>query len=752
MKISLCAITGNIGGEMMNRFLDNFEKVADEIIIVRAVGNQDPDDSLKTAHERGCVCQEYRNAKGNDWPHVDNFANARNMAWEMATGDWVMWADTDDIITDEAARALRATVEQSGDKFDMLITPYVVPDVGIRNPRERVVRRGIARWVQPVHECLEPIESENKWRTATCAEAEIVHNPGPRPAQARNGRNLRILLATPESEMTTSLRYHLFAEHFANGNMIEGAKAAEAFLQLPDAGPVERFECALSMSMISENANDKAAWLQLCVSECPDRREPYVLLSNIMQNAGDTKRAAAYLRCAESQPMPEIQPWNIRRKMWGWQFINEKARVARAEGRFAHADAIELNHFILNDGKISLLHATRGRPQQALEMRNLWLERAENPDAIEHIFGCDPDDETGPMLAGFRHIVQDEGGGPCGAWNMAASIATGEVLIQLSDDMIPPMGWDRLILEKLGDTSQPAVLRVSDGHRGDGLIVLAIATKAFVRQQGYLFHPAFFSMYSDNWLTECAQKTGVIVEAPEIVFEHRHPIFTGEDWHPTTAASNAPERYAEGLKVLDQLRTASDNRTGPDKVVIMAHEASLGYAINTIRPGWMRIGEVSIDTPSNEENAHSGAGVNSRFIRILREALADESWQNLWVAEYDTVCLSSRRETPPLRGMLTVRWKLIASGKIIAALSPWCMDRACVMAMIEAADKVPTGDGDEALLDRWICRVAKAAGVIIAPLENAHSHPPEDLPQAIADGCKFLHPIKNDEQYNALLK
>ena len=37
-KLSLCVITGN-AENYINRFLDHFEKIADEIIVVRACGN-----------------------------------------------------------------------------------------------------------------------------------------------------------------------------------------------------------------------------------------------------------------------------------------------------------------------------------------------------------------------------------------------------------------------------------------------------------------------------------------------------------------------------------------------------------------------------------------------------------------------------------------------------------------------------------------------------------------------------------------
>jgi len=566
-KISLAIITGNIGAAMMNRFLDHFWQVADEIIVVRAVGALPPDDSLCVAAGRGCITADYLNAPAHaDWPHVDHFAAARNQAWDLATGDWVMWADTDDLITPEAAAAIRAAIEEKGDRFDMLQTSYCVPDAGLLdNPRERVVRRGIARWAQPVHECLEPIDPAQKWRTATCAEGRIVHDPGPRPPAARNGRNLRILESLPPDQLTTSLRYHLFAELFAMGRKAEGALAAEQFLLLPDAGPVERFECALSLSMVAEDPADKAQWLQLAWHECPHRREPLVLLSNLALNADDPTRAEAYLRAAERLQLPQPPPWNLRRKMWGWQFVQEQARVLRTQGNFPKAEALETNHFRRHGARISLLHATRGRAQQAIETRALWLERAADPDAIEHIFGLDPDDHEGPALGGFRHIIQDtSAGGPCGAWSIAATVAAGEVFVQVSDDMMPPQGWDRAILDALGVTTVPAVLRVSDGHRTDGLIVLAIVTRAWWKQEGHLFHPAFFSMFSDNWLTERATAAGAIIEAPHLVFEHRHPVFTGEPMHPTTANSNSLLHYATGAKVLAQLRAGREPFTWRD--------------------------------------------------------------------------------------------------------------------------------------------------------------------------------------------
>ena len=97
MKISLAIIAGNVA-HWMPRFLDSFGPLFDEVVVVRAIGAQNPDDTLDIARARRCVCAEYHNDDEHaDWPHVDDFAAARNLAFKLASGDYIAWADTDDV-------------------------------------------------------------------------------------------------------------------------------------------------------------------------------------------------------------------------------------------------------------------------------------------------------------------------------------------------------------------------------------------------------------------------------------------------------------------------------------------------------------------------------------------------------------------------------------------------------------------------------------------------------------------------------
>jgi len=141
------------------------------------------------------------------------------------------------------------------------------------------------------------------------------------------------------------------------------------------------------------------------------------------------------------------------------------------------------------------------------------------------------------------------------AWNAAARQCRGEVLVQLSDDWRPTKGWDTAILDAIGETSAPAVLAVSDGHRTDDLLCMAILTRARYNQQGYLFHPEFFSMFSDNWFSYCAFRDGVVIDARDrITFEHLHPAFGKAEMDETYARSNDAKQYEEGAATFTKLK------------------------------------------------------------------------------------------------------------------------------------------------------------------------------------------------------
>jgi hypothetical protein len=133
-KVSLAMIVGNEAAHI-ERCLRSFAGSFHELCVVRAIGAQEPDSTLDLVHALAAeLCVElqfgiYRNGQSAaDWKHVDSFAAARNQAFELATGDWIFWADADDTLRGEP----RAILEACGSTdADLLLFTYDVPGTNL---------------------------------------------------------------------------------------------------------------------------------------------------------------------------------------------------------------------------------------------------------------------------------------------------------------------------------------------------------------------------------------------------------------------------------------------------------------------------------------------------------------------------------------------------------------------------------------------------------------------------------------------
>ena len=71
-----------------------------------------------------------------------------------------------------------------------------------------------------------------------------------------------------------------------------------------------------------------------------------------------------------------------------------------------------------------------------------------------------------------------------------------------------------------------------------------------------MFHPDFYSVYSDNWFTEQAYKDGVVIDARDkITFEHLHPAFGKAEMDATYMRGNSEMAYITGSRHLRRLQS-----------------------------------------------------------------------------------------------------------------------------------------------------------------------------------------------------
>jgi glycosyltransferase involved in cell wall biosynthesis len=117
--------------------------------------------------------------------------------------------------------------------------------------------------------------------------------------------------------------------------------------------------------------------------------------------------------------------------------------------------------------KITLLHPSRWRATQARQTLDFWISRAECPEMIQHILSLDDDDDQIDQYKNLfpdSEIHIDSNQNVVQATNAARHLATGEIIIYLSDDFQCPDYWDRLIVQTYLKQGHPDcwLVRVDD--------------------------------------------------------------------------------------------------------------------------------------------------------------------------------------------------------------------------------------------------------------------------------------------------
>jgi len=110
------------------------------------------------------------------------------------------------------------------------------------------------------------------------------------------------------------------------------------------------------------------------------------------------------------------------------------------------------------------------------------------------------------------------------ATNKAAEIATGDVLIYLSDDFKCPRAWDLAIREKFLNTDTPTLLKVDDCLQKfeTAVLTIPIMNRQLYETLGYFWFPEYRSMFVDEDLYWTTEKNKWLVMAPELKFPHEH--------------------------------------------------------------------------------------------------------------------------------------------------------------------------------------------------------------------------------------
>ena len=337
--LSLTMIVRN-EAETISRVLRQAGQFCDELVVVDT-GSTDATRKLA----EGC------GARVLEFAWIDDFAAARNHALQAATGDWVMWLDADDVLTDEAIRAYSA-VRATGlsPDIDVIYAPYryhfdAAGLCTMEFPRERLARNveGL-HWEGRVHEVMH-IPGPN---AVHYLDLYVEHRPLQSKQAGKVDRNLRILeAAVAEGDRTPRTLLYYARELSDHGRHDEAYAAFADYINKP--GSTWEHHSALvrmaQSALAGGRVDDARARLFEAVTVDASRAEPFLLLGGLHFDTGQWAQALPWYSAATSLSRPTegfTQPGDYSWRPWDFLSVCLINTGRFAEGVSATLRAIEL--------------------------------------------------------------------------------------------------------------------------------------------------------------------------------------------------------------------------------------------------------------------------------------------------------------------------------------------------------------------------------------------------------------------------
>ena len=177
---------------------------------------------------------------------------------------------------------------------------------------------------------------------------------------------------------------------------------------------------------------------------------------------------------------------------------------------------------------------TRWRPEKFLDVLRKYID-FQNTTEVQYLISIDSDDcKMTPQAIDKIYSVYDkikifsgESSGKVNAYNRDIEAISGwKILVVTSDDMIPVyQGWDHEIANQMSRLypDYDGVLHFNDGYTGKKLNTLPIMGKKYYNRFGYVYNPAYQSLWCDNEFMEVAEKLNKQTYFDLTLFRHDHP-------------------------------------------------------------------------------------------------------------------------------------------------------------------------------------------------------------------------------------
>lgn len=252
--------------EMLPGCLDSVKDVVDEIVLVDTGSN---DNTVELARQRG--------ARVYEQPWGDSFSQARNVAIDYATGDWILILDADERLTISSAKDLRAILAGCAAEGLRVTVRDHVRDLGhsdfIVNTSTRVFRnRSEYRYERRVHEQIDAAILSAKLGLPPVTSSLVIDHYGYLKEvvtkKEKRQRNLRLAALEAQQVGDGFSYYNLGVEYIRHERYTEALTALDKTIAMLEPSQI----------VVAEAYHRKA----ICLMEMSKFREALALLDSAL--------------------------------------------------------------------------------------------------------------------------------------------------------------------------------------------------------------------------------------------------------------------------------------------------------------------------------------------------------------------------------------------------------------------------------------------------------------------------------------
>jgi tetratricopeptide (TPR) repeat protein len=310
LTLSLCMIVRD-EEQMLGRCLAAVAPAVDEMIVVDTGST---DSTIEIARSFGARVIEHA------W--TDSFAEARNVSFDAAAGDWLLYLDADEILVAEDAKQLRALTGHTWREAFYLVETSYLGEVGdgaaVTNNALRVFRnRAHYRFEGRLHEQIAqtlPVYAAERIEQTAVRLEHYGYLGSVRDAKQKSQRNIELLRAQAnENAPTAFLHFNLGSEYSAAGDAVKACQEYErAWAMILAEGTAESCQYAPALVVRLGQALRARGRLREAMAVATDGLVRYPTLTDLVFEQattlvalGDRDSAAAhYRRCIELGDAP----------------------------------------------------------------------------------------------------------------------------------------------------------------------------------------------------------------------------------------------------------------------------------------------------------------------------------------------------------------------------------------------------------------------------------------------------------------